>query len=84
MAPGKATNKGQPQQRLKIVVRRLPPDLPAAVFWKSVAPWVTREDSDAPGLDGSERVLWSEYRPGKVRKRCDSPSSSLAVEVLTH
>jgi regulator of nonsense transcripts 3 len=27
--------------RLKLVIRRLPPNLPEELFWKAVAPWVT-------------------------------------------
>ncbi|KAI0696522.1 Smg-4/UPF3 family-domain-containing protein [Cytidiella melzeri] len=44
--------------RLKTVVRRLPPNLPEEVFWKSVQSWVT-EDT----------VVWKEYHLGKFRKR---------------
>lgn len=69
MAP-KQANKPQSSQRLKIVVRRLPPDLPEAIFWKSVAPWVTRETAaEGEGLDTAEVALWTHYRPGKIRKR---------------
>ena len=47
-------------ERLKTVVRRLPPNLPEAVFWQSVEAWVT-EDT----------VSWKSYFPGKFRtKRC--------------
>jgi len=76
MAPPKATNKG-PQPRLKIVVRRLPADLPPAVFWRTVQPWITRETDDGPATDTAERVTWSDYRQGKLRRRCApaSPSS---------
>ena len=45
-------------ERLKTVVRRLPPNLPEDVFWKSVEQWVT-EDT----------VTWKEYYQGKFRKR---------------
>ncbi|KAK4058831.1 hypothetical protein OIO90_000277 [Microbotryomycetes sp. JL221] len=76
--PPKGGNKAgsqpqQPQQRLKVVVRRLPADLPEAVFWKSVAPWVIRHDdssneSQAQAQPGAEKVAWCQYKPGKVRK----------------
>ncbi|GAA5894670.1 hypothetical protein JCM6882_006653 [Rhodosporidiobolus microsporus] len=71
MAPTKAS-KNQPT-RLKLVVRRLPPDLPELVFWRSVAPWVAREETDAvqPAVEaqeGAELVSWAVYKPGKVRK----------------
>jgi regulator of nonsense transcripts 3 len=82
MAPNKAGHKGgAPGQRLKVVVRKLPPDLPPKVFWQTTAQWITREDSDAEGVPGAERVAWSQYRQGKVRKRCAHPS--LLVPVIT-
>lgn len=31
--------------RLKTVIRRLPPNVPEAVFWKAVSPWVIRPSS---------------------------------------
>lgn len=46
-------------ERLKTVVRRLPPNLPEDVFWQSVQKWVT-----------DETVIWKEYCQGKFRKRC--------------
>lgn len=45
-------------ERLKTVVRRLPPNLPEAVFWQSVEAWVT-----------DQTVSWKVYYPGKFRKR---------------
>jgi hypothetical protein len=45
--------------RLKSVVRRLPPNLPEAVFWQSVEPWVS-----------DTTVAWKVFYPGKFRKRC--------------
>ena len=45
-------------ERLKIVVRRLPPNLPDEIFWQSVASWVT-----------DETVSWKVYYRGKFRKR---------------
>ncbi|EJD05305.1 uncharacterized protein FOMMEDRAFT_165771 [Fomitiporia mediterranea MF3/22] len=44
--------------RLKAVVRRLPPNLPEDVFWQSVQPWVT-----------DESVSWRTFYSGKVRKK---------------
>lgn len=73
MAPSKAGHKGGPPgQRLKVVVRKLPPDLPPKVFWQTTAQWITREDTDADADEypAAERVVWSQYRQGKVRKRC--------------
>lgn len=48
-------------ERLKTVVRRLPPNLPEEIFWQSVQTWVT-DDS----------VTWKVYHAGKLRKRCVS------------
>jgi regulator of nonsense transcripts 3 len=45
-------------ERLKTVVRRLPPNLPEHVFWQSVQTWVT-----------DDTVLWKEFCPGKVKKK---------------
>ena len=46
------------RDRLKTVVRRLPPNLPEDVFWQSVQQWVS-----------DETVIWKEYYQGKFRKR---------------
>ena len=45
-------------ERLKTVVRRLPPNLPEGIFWQSVQSWVTEDTA-----------VWKTYYPGKVRKR---------------
>ncbi|TDL28001.1 hypothetical protein BD410DRAFT_781944 [Rickenella mellea] len=45
-------------ERLKTVVRRLPPNLPEEIFWHSVQEWVT-----------DETVTWKVFRPGKMRKK---------------
>jgi hypothetical protein len=45
-------------ERLKTVVRRLPPNLPEGIFWQSVQSWVTEDTA-----------IWKTYYPGKVRKR---------------
>lgn len=59
----KEKRQGQPTkasgtERLKTVVRRLPPNLPEPIFWQSVQTWVT-DDS----------VIFKEYWPGKVKKK---------------
>ncbi|KAI0046770.1 hypothetical protein FA95DRAFT_1589352 [Auriscalpium vulgare] len=54
----KVSSKSSGNERLKTVVRRLPPNLPEEIFWQSVQPWVT-EDA----------VLWKAYYPGKLRKK---------------
>lgn len=56
VANGVAGGGGQPA-KLKLVVRRLPPNLPEAVLWKTVEPWV----SDAT-------AGWRAFRPGKLAK----------------
>ncbi|KAI0342420.1 hypothetical protein BDW22DRAFT_1413639 [Trametopsis cervina] len=45
-------------ERLKTVVRRLPPNLPEEVFWQSVQEWVS-----------DETVSWREFYQGKFRKK---------------
>lgn len=45
-------------ERLKTVVRRLPPNLPEDVFWQSVQPWVT-----------DETITWKVFYPGKLKKK---------------
>jgi hypothetical protein len=46
------------QERLKTVVRRLPPNLPEDVFWQSVQSWVNEDTAS-----------WKMFYPGKMRKR---------------
>lgn len=50
--------KASGADRLKTVVRRLPPNLPEPIFWQSVQTWVT-----------DDTVLWKEFWPGKVKKK---------------
>ena len=56
----KENNCIQTQQntRLKIVVRRLPPNLPEEIFWQSVLPWVAEDTT-----------TWKVFYPGKLRRR---------------
>nr|VWO95268.1 N/A [Ganoderma boninense] len=56
----KSSGSGQKSQteRLKTVVRRLPPNLPEDVFWRSVGKWVSEET-----------VSWRAYYPGKFKTR---------------
>jgi len=69
MAPSKP-GKGQQGQRLKVSVRRLPADLPEEVFWRTAAPWVSREGQpESERQEGAETAVWAVYKPGKVRKR---------------
>lgn len=52
-------SQGKPQnERLKIIVRRLPPNIPEEIFWQSVSEWVS-----------DETVSWRSFHAGKVRKR---------------
>jgi regulator of nonsense transcripts 3 len=58
-SPKEKKPQGKSQnERLKIIVRRLPPSLPEGVFWQSVSDWVSEET-----------VSWKSFHPGKVRKR---------------
>ncbi|KAF5348862.1 hypothetical protein D9756_009757 [Leucocoprinus leucothites] len=54
-----------PGERLKIVVRRLPPNLPEEIFWQSVSDWVT-----------DTTVSWKAYYPGKPKKRANKENIS--------
>ncbi|KAG6908859.1 hypothetical protein DXG01_003025 [Tephrocybe rancida] len=67
------SDKAHPgSERLKSVVRRLPPNLPEDVFWGSVAPWVT-----------DDVVAWKTYYPGKLKKRfCPLPADETLGRVL--
>ncbi|EUC62084.1 Smg-4/UPF3 family protein [Rhizoctonia solani AG-3 Rhs1AP] len=60
--------------RLKVVVRRLPPNLPETIFWQSVAQWVTDESSS-----------WKLYVPGKLRTKLnrENTPSRAYVEFTT-
>jgi regulator of nonsense transcripts 3 len=57
-----------PTERLKVVIRRLPPNLPEDVFWQSVQTWATEEN-----------ISWKAFYPGKSRKRYVIPSSGVVV-----
>jgi len=64
----KSSKEKKPQgksqnERLKIVVRRLPPHLPEEVFWQSVSEWVSEET-----------VFWKSFHAGKVKKRLNKES----------
>ena len=54
----KEKTQPSPGERLKIVVRRLPSNLPEDIFWHSVSNWVTNDS-----------VSWKAYYPGKPKKR---------------
>lgn len=53
-----AAAKANPHERIKTVVRRLPPNLPEEIFWQSVQKWVS-----------DETVVWKSYMQGKLRKK---------------
>lgn len=54
----RTANTGGPiKDKVKAVIRRLPPNLPEDVFWQSVQPWVS-----------DDAVLMKSFSPGKVRK----------------
>ncbi|CAA7266188.1 unnamed protein product [Cyclocybe aegerita] len=54
----KTASQVHQNERLKTVVRRLPPNLPEEIFWQSVQPWVTEETT-----------IWKTYYKGKLRKK---------------
>ncbi|KAI5994347.1 Smg-4/UPF3 family-domain-containing protein [Pisolithus albus] len=56
-------NDGNGTERLKIIVRRLPHNLPEEVFWQSVQTWVTEETA-----------TWKMFCPGKLKKRINKES----------
>lgn len=63
-AKPKKEKRDKPQQppaneRLKTVVRRLPPNLPEDIFWQSVQTWAT-----------DDTVTWKTFYAGKMGKRC--------------
>lgn len=65
MAGPKQPKPAAPAPRLKVVVRRLPADLPEHIFNQSISQWAPREVPE-----GREKVLtWSSYEKGKVRTR---------------
>lgn len=57
----KKKSKRQPRKntlKTKVVVRRLPPNLPEKIFFNAVKPWISEEIVD-----------YSLYVPGKLSKR---------------
>jgi hypothetical protein len=80
-ASAKSPNKSKPKrrerrgqatanERLKAVVRRLPPNLPEEIFWSSVQSWVTETT-----------VSWRAFYPGKLRSRWASMSCNTALNL---
>ena len=56
-----ATKTPVPPSRLKVVVRRLPPDLTETEFWQALGDeWRA----------GNGKVDWFDFRPGKATKEC--------------
>ncbi|THH18892.1 hypothetical protein EW146_g2181 [Bondarzewia mesenterica] len=53
-----APSKPSGHERLKTIVRRLPPNLPEDIFWQSVQNWVT-----------DDTASWKIFYPGKLRKK---------------
>lgn len=60
-------------ERLKTVVRRLPPNLPEEIFWQSVQAWVT-----------DDTVTWKSYCPGKLRTKRYVPPLGSSAPALEH
>ena len=59
--------------KLKVVVRRLPPNVPEAVFWKAASAWVTRPGSledgsgDGGANDGRTNIDYAYFVQGKLK-----------------
>ncbi|KAL0946194.1 hypothetical protein HGRIS_012456 [Hohenbuehelia grisea] len=58
-------HQSTPNERLKTIVRRLPPNLPEEIFWQSVATWVS-----------DETAVWRTYYQGKLRKKLNKENVS--------
>lgn len=54
-------NSRKPTLKTKVIVRRLPPNLPEDIFMKSVSPWINENTVD-----------YSIYIPGKLTRRFES------------
>ncbi|KAG9126299.1 hypothetical protein FRC07_004037 [Ceratobasidium sp. 392] len=67
-------SSGTSAPKLKVVIRRLPSNLPEAIFWQSVDRWVT-----------DETVSWKLYIKGKLRTKLNKENvpSRAYVEFLT-
>lgn len=63
----------QQTERLKVVVRRLPPNLPEDIFWQTVQKWVTEETT-----------TWKVFYPGKFKKRYNRSTWSTFVKLISN
>jgi len=52
----KQANQKKLKTRTKVIVRRLPPNLPEDIFYDSISEWL-------------ENITWKSYFPGKLSKR---------------
>ncbi|PWN28341.1 hypothetical protein BDZ90DRAFT_231327 [Jaminaea rosea] len=66
---GKEDDAGK--QRLKVVVRRLPPNLPEDIFWKSVEPWTGKQLVDKPAPILVKQTAAAEDAPTRVGQETD-------------
>jgi regulator of nonsense transcripts 3 len=75
-SPAKASKSSSHAQsgseRLKVVVRRLPPNLPENIFWESVQQWVS-----------DDTAAWRAFYPGKFKKRYEL-SKKLIIYAQIH
>ncbi|TKY90466.1 hypothetical protein EX895_000464 [Sporisorium graminicola] len=59
--------KAPTQFKSKVVIRRLPPNLPEDVFWKAVSPWIRdKTDCQAPSAADTPTQTISESSPGEA------------------
>ncbi|KAJ9476919.1 Smg4_UPF3 domain-containing protein [Pseudozyma hubeiensis] len=72
--PGQASSSF----KSKVVIRRLPPNLPEEIFWKAVSPWI-RDANDSQALDASAAA----HTPAQAGSETTSstPKASTAATV---
>jgi Smg-4/UPF3 family len=63
----------QQTERLKVVIRRLPPNLPEDIFWQTVQQWVTEETTS-----------WKVFYPGKFKKRYSRFTWATFVKLISN
>lgn len=67
-----------PKIKLKVIIRRLPPNLPEQIFWQAISPWVLRSESSKVAVqdkpvsqaESSSKVPFADqayFVPGKLK-----------------
>lgn len=70
--------KATPQFKSKVVIRRLPPNLPAHVFWKAVSPWI-RDSADCQALTTTAQTSSAPAQPGAETSEAHTSDSRSAA-----